>query len=69
MIRVEHVAPYVELVHSDSEGSNQELAAKSKGKIDLQQIAKSHLGSRLELARHLGISERTLYRRLKDLPS
>ena len=69
VIRVEHVAPYVELVHSDSEGSNQELAAKSKGKIDLQQIAKSHLGSRLELARHLGISERTLYRRLKDLPS
>ncbi len=69
VIRVEHVAPFVELVHSELDSSNQELIAKSKGKIDLQQIAKSHLGSRLELARHLGISERTLYRRLKDLPS
>ena len=34
----------------------------------LQEMARSFSGSRKELARRLGMSERTLYRRLKDLP-
>ena len=34
----------------------------------LQEMARSFPGSRKELARHLGISERTLYRRLKEMP-
>ncbi len=34
----------------------------------LQELARSFMGSRRELARRLGLSERTLYRRLRDLP-
>ncbi len=34
----------------------------------LHELARSFMGSRREFARRLGLSERTLYRRLKDLP-
>jgi DNA-binding NtrC family response regulator len=33
----------------------------------LKQLAGAHQGSRAELARKLGISERSLYRKLKEL--
>ena len=35
----------------------------------LQQVVRTHQGSRAELAAKLGISERSLYRRLKNLPA
>ncbi|MFZ3141331.1 sigma-54 interaction domain-containing protein [Polaromonas sp.] len=38
-------------------------------KVQLQQLVASHTGSRAELAARLGISERSLYRRLKALPA
>jgi DNA-binding NtrC family response regulator len=42
-------------------------ALKSAEKAVLQQLVKSHQGSRAALAAQLGISERSLYRKLKSL--
>jgi DNA-binding NtrC family response regulator len=40
---------------------------KSLQQAALKQLASAHQGSRAELARKLGISERSLYRKLKTL--
>ena len=42
-------------------------ALKTLAHAALRQLVAAHHGSRLELARKLGISERSLYRKLKDL--
>jgi DNA-binding NtrC family response regulator len=42
-------------------------ALKTLANTALRQVAAGHQGSRIELARKLGISERSLYRKLKDL--
>ena len=43
------------------------MALKDAGREALRGIVARHTGSRRELARRLGISERTLYRRIRDL--
>lgn len=43
------------------------VAARRLGDDEVRQLAASFAGTRRDLARHLGWSERTLYRRLKDL--
>ncbi len=56
--------------HLPEEVGPQQALAMSRGRNDLSDLAhalEQFQGSRSELARHLGLSERTLYRRLKEL--
>jgi len=42
-------------------------ALKSAERVALHNMVKAHPGSRAELAAQLGISERSLYRKLKNI--
>lgn len=56
--------------HLPEEVGRQQAVAMRRGRNDLGDLAhalEQFQGSRSELARHLGMSERTLYRRLKAL--
>ena len=50
-----------------SGASTEAMALKDAGREALRGIVARHKGSRRELARRLGISERTLYRRIREL--
>ena len=51
--------------HTEAEAANHSLQAMEQAA--LQQVVASHTGSRAELAARLGISERSLYRKIKVL--
>jgi transcriptional regulator of acetoin/glycerol metabolism len=64
VIRAQDLPPEVRAQQSSSP------AIRSAGRNDLESLAhalQAFDGSRSELAKHLGLSERTLYRRLKAL--
>lgn len=61
LIEPEHLPPEVTGFESISQNAYPESVD------ELEQLTRTHKGSRLELAKKLGISERTLYRRLKSL--
>jgi two-component system response regulator HydG len=79
--RVEHLPE--EVLHPESESAESRFASGGplaaaipvRDPLDLEEVqrqamlraVRAHRGSRRELARRLGISERTLYRRLKSL--
>lgn len=65
----------IDVRHLPDAQANAVLHASEKGVAQtamtdrqLQDMARSFKGSRKELARRLGLSERTLYRRLKEMP-
>lgn len=63
VIRAEHLPPEI-----SGEGALvQPVRGASNERARLAQTLESFEGSRSELARHLGMSERTLYRRLREL--
>ncbi|EIM31605.1 response regulator with CheY-like receiver, AAA-type ATPase, and DNA-binding domains, partial [Leptothrix ochracea L12] len=71
MARVEAIAPAPALTRTAADpttvGGESPLSWQALGRDLLRTEVQAHRGSRAELAKRLGVSERTLYRRLKTL--
>lgn len=59
----------IEPMHLPAELRSQTQESEAEDEEEFARVVASHQGSRAELAKRLGISERTLYRRLRSLDS